>query len=301
VLFSLYQTTKEQQAMDKLPNRIQIDYTDDERHTINIGLESYRHLIKTVAYWINVGHAMNVLATKGEPLGRQGFVALQVQEGFITRENRPIDKALVSRARMMADNEAAVLAWHAGLTEKQRERWNNPNSVFNHCPLFARVKAATSGTIPTRRMPVIPKIEAWAQPDAGKPTPQRMEAKARENAEQEARTLAAQEQPLDVLALLRLLVPQAVAEMLDYSGEQWIEFAARPDLGFNRTDLETLGDLIALMVANMPEDTEPPKPKAKTKRKAVERSKGRKAAALKRRRVRPGQAIAKADFERGQR
>src|SRR5262245_19788941 len=44
---------------------------------------------------------------------------------------------------------------------------------------------------PNRQMPPQPKLEAWAQPDSGKPPVEAMEAKAKANAEAEAKALAA--------------------------------------------------------------------------------------------------------------
>jgi hypothetical protein len=128
---------------------------------------------------------------KGERLGRKGFVALQIQEGFVTRDGKPIDKGPISKARQMAKHEAAVLAWRDSLTPKQRDTWNNPNSVFTHCPVFATDKPArTPPAAPTRKMPVEPKLEAWAQP---KPATEVLQAKEARNAEDEAKALEAAE------------------------------------------------------------------------------------------------------------
>lgn len=170
---------------------MQVSYTAEERGIVDVGLEAHSHLIKTVEYWINVGKAMEVLFAKGERLGRKGFVALQIQEGFVTRDGKPIDKGPISKARQMAKHEAAVLAWRDSLTPKQRDTWNNPNSVFTHCPVFATDKPArTPPAAPTRKMPVEPKLEAWAQP---KPATEVLQAKEARNAEDEAKALEAAE------------------------------------------------------------------------------------------------------------
>ena len=141
-----------------LPNRLQVTYTEDERRVVDTGLEGHRHLIKNIEYWIDVGKAMNILYLKAERIGRKAFVALQVQEGFVTREGKPIDKGLISKARQMADHADAVKAWKATLTPKQQVTWNNPNSVFSHCPLFAKEQTSHPPR-QTRQMPATPKTE----------------------------------------------------------------------------------------------------------------------------------------------
>ena len=148
-------------AVPYLPNRLQVTYTADERRVVDTGLESHRHLIKSVEYWIDVGKAMNILYRKAERIGRKGFVALQLQEGFVTREGQPIDKGLISKARQMADHEVALKAWKKTLTPKQQDTWNNPNSVFSHCPLFAKERPSHPPQ-QTRQMPATPKTEAAA-------------------------------------------------------------------------------------------------------------------------------------------
>jgi hypothetical protein len=139
-----------------LPNRLQVTFTTEERRVVDTGLEGHRHLIKSVEYWIDVGKAMNILYLKAERIGRKAFVALQLQEGFVTREGKPIDKGLISKARQMADHADAVKAWKATLTPKQQATWNNPNSVFLHCPLFAKTSHPPRQT---RQMPATPKTE----------------------------------------------------------------------------------------------------------------------------------------------
>jgi hypothetical protein len=150
------------------------------------GLEGHRHLIKSVEYWIDVGKAMNILYLKAERIGRKAFVALQLQEGFVTREGKPIDKGLISKARQMANHEDAVKAWKATLTPKQQDTWNNPNSVFSHCPLFAPHRKSHPSR-QTRQMSATPKTEQQLRAQASlKPSPEQI---AKVTAEAEGRAL----------------------------------------------------------------------------------------------------------------
>lgn len=119
-----------------LSNEMRVVYTPQERAVVDKGRDAHRHMLRTIDYWIDVGHAMNVLASKADLLGKSGFTLLQVQEGFVVRDGQPINKALVSRAREMAKHETEVQAWHAALPSKQQQTWNNPHSVFSHCPIF---------------------------------------------------------------------------------------------------------------------------------------------------------------------
>jgi hypothetical protein len=159
------------------------------------------------------------------------------------------------RAKLLQlmEERPAVEEWRTTLTDSERRNLNNPTSVWRKWTAATRVKkpkaptASVSGSEHGRAQRIIEQLQARI-----------------EELEQE---LQGGNQSPDVLALLRLLVPKAVEENISYSGEQWVELVARPDLGFNRTDLETLGDLIALMVEHIPadEDDEPPKRQRKRK------------------------------------
>jgi len=44
---------------------------------------------------------------------------------------------------------AALEAWRATLTEKQRLEWSSPDTVFRRCPVFKKPKAATAEVRPS--------------------------------------------------------------------------------------------------------------------------------------------------------
>jgi hypothetical protein len=182
-----------------------------------------------------------------------------------------MDRSDRAKLLQLMEERPAVEEWRATLSDHERRNLNNPVIIWRKWTAATRVKkprsrtAGVSATEHGRAQATVEQLQARVEELEQELTSVKADAPAPSDGSPAS--------PDDVLALLRLLVPNAVAESLDYGGEQWVELVARPDLGFNRLDLETLGDLIALMVENMPADEpddEPAeaKPAPKHKRKA---------------------------------
>jgi hypothetical protein len=91
---------------------------------------------RTYEYWKPVARALQLLCDVAEA-AKISFPKLRLRYGF-----ESLKKDRVSRLVKVADNEAAVEAWRATLTDKQRRDWSSAEAINRHCPALQKESKA---------------------------------------------------------------------------------------------------------------------------------------------------------------
>lgn len=99
---------------------------------------------RTFEFWKPVARAIQVLRDAAKADRRFKFVQLRERYGFGS-----LKKDRVSRLLKVIDNEAAVEAWRASLTEEQRRDWSSAEAIVKYCPDIPR-KSKPEGAIRKR-------------------------------------------------------------------------------------------------------------------------------------------------------
>jgi hypothetical protein len=95
---------------------------------------------RTYEQWKPVAHALQVLRDVAEA-AKISFPKLRVRYGFDS-----LKKDRISRLVKIADNEAAVEAWRATLTDEQRRDWSSAEAINRHCPALQKESKANGAT-----------------------------------------------------------------------------------------------------------------------------------------------------------
>jgi hypothetical protein len=124
--------TPEQEAILRAGLDVLADVTKHEREFI---------ARRTYDYWKPIARALQVLrdvakaASKVAGRKRLSFRELRELCGY---GDDVLKKDRVSRLLKVIDNEAAIEAWRASLTEEQRRDWSSAEAIVKHCPDIPR-------------------------------------------------------------------------------------------------------------------------------------------------------------------
>jgi hypothetical protein len=105
-----------------------------ELATLETGRQARDAFNKTIYRWFEIGEAIEIVRQKAERLNdRFAFKRIMRKEGFsMEKEDKVIDKAMVTKLKQVCDRKTEVIAWHETLTPKQKREWAAPNTVIKH-------------------------------------------------------------------------------------------------------------------------------------------------------------------------
>jgi len=103
-----------------------------ELATLETGRKAVSDFNKTIYRWFEIGEAIEIIRQKAERMNdRFAFKRIMRQQGFsMEKEDKVIDKSMVTKLKQVCDRKTEVIAWHETLTSKQKREWAAPNTVM---------------------------------------------------------------------------------------------------------------------------------------------------------------------------
>jgi hypothetical protein len=177
-------------------NWLDLKLTPEQEKEVDEGAALYKaQYIETIDTVFKIARSIQILQDKNYGTGVQGgFATALMQKGFTTRNGLdPIDPSIRADFRTLLENKEEVRKWWNSEVANDKKRvWTSARSIARGWKA-SKKEPRTATTRSNRITPAEPKLEAWAKPGSGKPSPERMQAKEKAEAEAEAKKLAAQE------------------------------------------------------------------------------------------------------------